>query len=230
MAGLTLAGLAPVVGWGPSYAALTGLAARHLIDVGRWGAVAMTGEARTLAQTDPTLWYLTRTLGVAAYVALSLTVFLGMLRSIARTSGERLTWVVDELHAVVATLAGLLIVGHLLTIKFDDFVPFSWANLLLPGDQPYRPLGVNLGILGLYALVGVLLSSWLRRRTSYRFWRGVHYVGFVAFALVTAHGILAGSDADEVWLHAIYIGAACGIGFLVFMRLISRGRAAGKPA
>jgi predicted ferric reductase len=181
------------------------------------------------AQVDTTLWYLTRTTAVAAYIALTLSVCLGMLRSIARTAKERLSWVVDELHAFVATLAGLLMMGHLVTLKLDDFIPFTFANLLLPGDQPYRPLAVNLGVFAFYAIALLLLSSWLRRRIPYRLWRALHYVSFVAFALVTAHGLLAGSDAGEAWLQAIYTGASCGVGFLVLMRLMSRPRAARQP-
>src|SRR5580765_6050143 len=96
--------------------------------------------------TSPTLWYLTRTTAVVAYVTLTLSVALGLLRTIARTSAEHLSWVIDELHAFVATLAGLFVVGHLLTIKFDTFVIFSLHDLLVPGQGPYRPLAVNVGI------------------------------------------------------------------------------------
>jgi predicted ferric reductase len=156
---------------------------------------------------------------MAAYCVLSLSVMLGLLRSIARISSERLTWVADELHAFLATLTGLLVVGHLATIKLDTFVPFSWTELLIPGNGPYRALAVNLGIFAFYLLALVLASSWLRRRIPYRLWRSVHYVSFVVFALVTAHGFLAGSDAGEPWQRAIYAGALGGVGFLTLMRL-----------
>jgi sulfoxide reductase heme-binding subunit YedZ len=183
-------------------------------------------EAMVGAASPTWWWYLTRTTAVAAYIALFLSVFFGMLRSIARVSRERLTWVVDEAHATIATLAGLLTLGHLVSLKVDDFIPFTFTNLLAPGDQPYRPLAVNLGVFALYTLALTLLSSWLRRYISYRLWRAVHYMSFVAFALVTAHGWLAGSDADEAWLRAIYVGASSGIGFLVLMRLFSGRRGA----
>ena len=91
------------------------------------------------------LWYLTRTTAVAAYVALTISVILGMLRAIARTSGERLSWVVDELHTFITSLAGGLIAGHLLSLKLDPFIPFALNNLFVPGDQPYRPAGVEPG-------------------------------------------------------------------------------------
>lgn len=222
MAGLTLAALAY------DLPRLTGLGAAGVgMSLG-----ARSARAATAAGIDPIWWwYFTRTTAVSAYIALALSVFLGMLRTIARTSGEHLTWVVDEMHATVATVAGLLIVGHLVSLKAHNFFTFTYANLLLPGDQPYRPLAVNLGVFALYTLALTLLSSWLRRRIPYRVWRVVHYVSFVAFVLVTAHGWLAGSDTDELWLKAIYMGASAGVGFLVVLRLFGgRRRAAASTA
>lgn len=170
----------------------------------------------------PTLWYLTRTTAVVAYVALTLSVILGLLRSIARTSAEHLSWVVDEVHAFVATLAGVFVVGHLLTIKLDSFIVFSLRDLLAPGQGPYRPIAVNIGIFALYFMALTLASSWLRRFIPYRFWRVIHYLSFLTFALVTLHGWLAGSDANEPWLRALYVGGAAAVTFLVVMRLFVR--------
>ena len=64
-----------------------------------------------------------------------------------------------------------------------------------------------------------LLTSWLRRRIAYRLWRGIHYVSFLTVVLVTAHGLLAGSDAQELWMRAIYAAAAGGLAFVILMRV-----------
>ncbi len=190
-------------------------------------AAGMTVSSGPVTEDPPVLWYLTRTTAVAAYVALTCAVVLGMLRAIARTAGERLSWVVDELHAVIASLAGGLIAGHLLSLALDPFIPFSLPHLFLPGDQPYRPLATNLGVVALYALAVVLVTSWLRALLPYRVWRGLHGVSFVAFALVTAHGLLAGSDASEPWQRALYGMALGAVGFLTLLRLLGRKN---KPA
>jgi predicted ferric reductase len=184
-------------------------------------------HAPTLATlaTSTTLWYLTRTTAVAAYVTLTASVMLGLLRTIARTSAEQVSWVVDELHAFVATLAGLCVAGHLLTIRLDTYVIYTWHTLLLPGNGPYRPDAVNIGIFAFYLLVLTLLSSWLRRYIPYRMWRALHYLAFVTFALVTLHGWLAGSDAGEPWMRALYVGGTAGVGYLTLMRLFARPKA-----
>jgi methionine sulfoxide reductase heme-binding subunit len=171
--------------------------------------------------TDPTLWYVTRATAVASYITLSLSVALGVIQSIARAARERLPWIVDELHQVSSTLTGVLIAGHLLALYFDPLIPFSLVNLLTPINEPYRPLGVTFGVFALYCMVALLFSSWLRRRVPYGVWRGIHYFSFVAFALVTAHGWFAGSDAQEPWMLGLYVGASGAIAFLIVMRFFT---------
>lgn len=184
-------------------------------------ARAATGVvATTAATTGPTLWYVTRATAVAAYITLSASVILGLLRSIAGAAREHLSWVVDELHAFIATLAGVLVCAHVVAIALDPFIPFTLHDLLIPGKGPYRALGVNLGILALYAMTVLLVSSWLRKRIPYRLWRPMHSLSFLAFALVTAHGILAGSDASEPWMRAIYTAAGCAVAVLLLFRLV----------
>jgi sulfoxide reductase heme-binding subunit YedZ len=180
--------------------------------------------AHAAAAASPLLWYLTRTTAVSAYVTLTIAVMLGMLRGVARTSGERLSWLVDELHQVLATVFAGLVVLHLITLFYDPFLPFSLPNLLLPLNEPYRPLPVDLGVLALYTMVVVLCSTWIRRHIPYRYWRGVHYASFATFVLVTLHGLLAGSDASETWMRALYAGAAAAVGFLGLMRFLTRTR------
>lgn len=171
---------------------------------------------------DPTLWYLTRAAAVSGYVLLMVAVDLGMLRSMARELSVRVSWVLDETHQFVSLLAGAFVAIHLLALAFDPAVPFSPLNLLLPLGQPYKPVPVDLGVLALYALAVVLVSSWLRRRMSQRTWRILHYAGFVVFFLVTLHGLLAGSDSAQPWMHALYVGGAASVLFLVVMRIFAQ--------
>jgi methionine sulfoxide reductase heme-binding subunit len=176
--------------------------------------------------SDPTLWYVTRAAGVAAYVLLAVVVDFGILLSLARQLETRVSWVFDELHQFLALLAAAMIALHLGVLLFDPFITFSLANLLLPFGAPYQPLGISLGVLGLYALLILLASSWLRRYIPRRAWRTIHYVSFAAFLLVTGHGLLAGSDAGLGWLRSVFFAATASTFFLSIMRLILVPRSA----
>jgi methionine sulfoxide reductase heme-binding subunit len=162
----------------------------------------------TAAAADPTMWYATRAAAVCAYIALTLTVLLGILRSLMRVTRFRKTWLIEEIHQYVADAAAVFIAVHLTTLLLDPLIPFSPLNLLLPIAEPYRPLAVALGVFALYTVALVIGSSWLRRHLPYSAWRILHYGSFVAFWLVTLHGILAGSDAGEAWMRTLYIVAA----------------------
>ncbi len=202
-------------GW--LFPAATALAAQRLM--------ALVVASRAAA--SPTLWYLTRALAVGAYIALTVSMLFGAVRSVARQSRERMHWTVDELHQFLAALAGVLVLGHLATLLLDPFLPFTVRNLLLPLGEPYRPFAVILGVYALYTMVALLLTSWFRSYMPYRFWRILHYLSFVTFILVTAHGLLAGSDAGEPWMRAIYAGSAAAFAFVSLIRLVGGAR---KPS
>lgn len=185
------------------------------------GQATATLAAVASGQASPALWYVTRAAAVSAYALLVVAVALGLIRSLAHELSVRVGWALDELHQFVSLLAAAFVVLHLATLALDPYISFGVANLLLPLGQPYRPLATDLGVLGCYALVVVLASSWLRRRLSYRLWRGLHYASFAAFALVTLHGLLAGADAGQPWMRGVYVGAASAVFFLALVRLLA---------
>jgi sulfoxide reductase heme-binding subunit YedZ len=194
-------------------------------------SVALYGllVARRESAVNPTLWYVTRAAGVSAYVLLATVVDLGILLSLGRQLETHVSWVLDELHQFLSFLAAALVALHLGALLVDPFITFSLANLLLPLDEPYQPLGITFGVIGLYALLVLLASSWLRRFLPRRFWRGLHYLSFVAFVLVTVHGVLAGSDADLGWMRSVYFAASASTLFLTVMRLVLIPRRASAP-
>jgi sulfoxide reductase heme-binding subunit YedZ len=138
-----------------------------------------------------------------------------------------LFWLSDEAHQFLALLTTGFVVIHLVALLFDPLIPFSLGNLLVPLNEPYRPLAAGLGVLSLYALGIVLLSSWGRKRISHGVWRALHFMSFLAFLLVTLHGILAGTDVSQPWMQILYLGAGALFTFLIVVRFlvvaVSRG-------
>lgn len=176
----------------------------------------MTLSLATVAATaNPTLWYVTRASAVSAYVVLAASVILGLMR----TTRRQVPWWLDEAHRYLALLVSGFVVLHLLSLIFDPLIPFAPLNLLLPIAEPYRPFATALGVLGLYCLVAVTVSSWLRRYIAHARWRTLHYASFGGFILVTAHGLLAGSDSGEAWMRLVYLGASIVVALLAVRRL-----------
>jgi sulfoxide reductase heme-binding subunit YedZ len=75
----------------------------------------------------------------------------------------------------------------------------------VPFVGPYRPVATGLGTLAFWILVVVTPSFALKKRLfSYRAWRTLHYLSYAAFILVTAHGLLTGTDATKLGFQVLF--------------------------
>lgn len=188
-------------------------------------SLAVTHSTSSSGAWTTILWSVTRAAAVTAYVLLALTTMLGLLRSLGRVLTIRTPWVtlgIEDIHQFAALLTAGFVALHLGSLVLDTYLNFSLINLLVPLGQPYRPFATDLGVIALYALGLVLFTSWLRQRLSYRAWRMLHYGSFVAFACVTAHGLLAGTDASQPWMGAIYSVAVAGVLLLLACHVVWR--------
>ncbi len=186
--------------------------------------VAAASSALQSLAGDPTLWYVTRAAAISAYLLFSLTAALGLLRAtlrVSRSGGPGTVWFLDEAHQFAALLAVGFLVLHLCTLVLDPVVPFSLSNLLLPVNEPYQPFATTLGVLALYTVAIVALSSWFRRSISYGMWRALHGASFVVFTLITLHGLLDGTDSGQGWMRLVYLGVTGVILLLVVARMLA---------
>lgn len=173
-------------------------------------------------------WVLARAAGVAAWVALGLDVGFGLLLS----TGLGDAWVgkargVDA-HRFLASATLWLLGLHGLLLVLDPTVRFDALAVLVPGASPWRPVAVTLGVVAGWSLVGAHAGFALRTRLGPRAWRWLHAASFPAFALATAHLLLAGTDAGSGWLLSTVgvVSSVIGAGVAVRLgRLRARGRA-----
>jgi sulfoxide reductase heme-binding subunit YedZ len=173
---------------------------------------------------DPTLWYVTRAAAISAYLMFALTVVLGLLRTtlrVLRSGGPGTIWLLDEAHQFSALLAVSFLLLHLATLVLDPVVPFSLSNIIIPVNEPYQAFATTLGVLALYTIALVALSSWFRSSISYNVWRGLHGFSFVAFTLVTLHGLLDGTDSGQGWMRLVYLGVTVVVLLFVVARLLA---------
>ncbi|HVX69841.1 MAG TPA: hypothetical protein VHA79_09145 [Mycobacteriales bacterium] len=154
-------------------------------------------------------WILGRGLGIAGYLSLfGLTAFGLWLRHpwrirVSKPAPET----VLRVHAVLAPLTLVLIVGHVIALVLDRYAGVGWLGAVAPGGSSYRPLAVALGTLSLYfgAIVGATAA--LAGRWGRLPWLPVHRLASLAFVAVWLHGILAGSDTKVMLPIYIVTGA-----------------------
>ena len=155
-------------------------------------------------------WYVTRAAGLVAWGLVVASCAWGLLHAL-RTFGRRPSpsWMLST-HRYLSTLAFVFVAVHVLAILADDFVHFSIADVLVPLASSWHPLAVAWGIVSLYLLVAVELTSLVRARLTPKVWRGVHMLSYVLLATVTVHLLSAGTDARDLLpvTSAVLIGVA----------------------
>ncbi len=142
-------------------------------------------------------WFLARATGIVAWAALALAVVFGLVLATRLVAGRHVRrWVVD-MHRFLGGLGVAFTVVHLGALVADSYVHFDLADLLVPMASEWRPVPVALGVVALWLLVAVELSSLAVRHLSRRVWRTIHLGSYGSFCFATAHGLTAGTDVDN---------------------------------
>lgn len=158
--------------------------------------------------TTPALWYAARAGGLVAWALAAASVVWGLaLSTHVLGTKARPGWLYD-LHRFLGGLALVFTGVHVLAVLFDRYVPFGLTNVLIPFTGTWHPAAVAWGIVGMYLLLAVELTSLLRSRISKSLWRRTHYASFALFAATTVHAVTAGTDGTAVVFLAT-VGVAC---------------------
>jgi sulfoxide reductase heme-binding subunit YedZ len=142
-------------------------------------------------------WYVTRASGLIAWLALTGSVIWGVLLSTkAFPSHRRPAWLLD-LHRWLGGLTVAFVAIHLVALLADSYVEFEPLDLVVPFASDWKPGAIAFGVIALWFLVAVELTSLAMRRLSKRVWHGVHLTGYAVFWLVSIHAALAGTDPSH---------------------------------
>ena len=176
-----------------------------------------------------TNWNLLRAAGIGAYLMLYLSVAWGLVATTSIVT-KRVSKVSSNLfHQFVATTGVVLLGVHLALLLIDGFMPFAPLDLILPLRSAYRPIPIALGIAAMFAMVAIVVSSWLRKPIGVRLWRAIHLAAVPAFALALGHGVFAGTDTNRPWMAAMYAITGLSVVFLTIVRGLTYGYRPPRP-
>jgi len=175
---------------------------------------------------DPTFWLLARASGLTAYVLLTGSVVAGLTVK-AKPLGRRIkAAAATDTHRFLALLGLGAVVVHGLVLTLDQTIKMPLAGLLVPGQSPYRPLAVGVGVIAAELMILIYASFSLRRHIGVRNWRRLHYLTFGVFAAATVHGLAAGTDR---WAFGLYAGSVATVTALTTWRVITKGGTTDVP-
>ena len=168
-----------------------------------------------------TWWYVARASGIVAWLLLLASTACGLLLATRRIGALSAGWVLG-LHRYLGALAIAFTGVHVLAILSDDFVSFGWTDVLLPMTANWHPLAVALGVIAMYLLVAVEVSSIFRPHLSPRTWRGIHLLSYALFGLASIHALTAGTEARDLLSDsAVVVIGACAV-FVAALLLVWR--------
>lgn len=161
-------------------------------------------------------WAVARSAGFVAFLSATGAVLLGVRRP-ARLPVGGLPARLYALHRAFGVTAILALALHLIALRLDTFISFSWAQLLVaPWTSSYRPVAVTIGALAMISLILTAASGGLRKLLPG--WRFVHAASYLTFGLSIVHGLLAGSDAGSPEAIFLYLAALLAVGVTLLRR------------
>ena len=174
-------------------------------------------------------WYIIR---AAGFISAGLLVLL-MLSGIGQVTGIIYRWIepikVWAIHKAIALALVVAIIIHVSFLLIDHFVPFNIVQILVPFASHYNngtkllgiPLGgiaVTLGILAMYCVFILVLTSLGWIDTHKKTWRKLHYLSYVVAGFVLVHALYVGTDLK----YGLFRESWIALGGLVFIAVIAR--------
>jgi DMSO/TMAO reductase YedYZ heme-binding membrane subunit len=139
-------------------------------------------------------WIVTRASGLIAWALLTLSLIWGMLLATrVLKPRDKPAWLLD-LHRWLGALTAGFVALHIAALLADTYVTFSWSDMLIPFASSYKTVGVGLGVIAVYLLVAVQVSSMLMRRIPTRWWRRIHLSSYLLVLITSWHAVLSGTD------------------------------------
>jgi len=180
-----------------------------------------------------TNWDILRAAGIGAYLMLFASVAWALVGTTSVVGKRVAKATAVTIHQFTSTVGLVLLVIHLVGVLVDRFVKFDLLDLFIPLRAPERTGAVAFGILAMFLMVLVLVSSWTRKHYSTTLWRRLHLLAVPAFTLALVHGLFSGTDAIQSWMWWTYASTGSIVLFLLIVRALTAGvppRRARAPA
>lgn len=151
-----------------------------------------------LAASEKLSWFISRSSGWVAAALLALSVIWGVLGSSRLIERRGVPRWLHDLHRYLALLTVIFIAVHMLALVGDNYMHIGWRELFVPYALRWKPGAVAWGVVALYCIAVVQVSSWLRPWLPRALWRRVHYLSYPALWMAVVHGLKAGTDASNI--------------------------------
>lgn len=167
-------------------------------------------------------WFLTRSSGIVAWVMLTLSVIWGIILSTKAFPEQRRPIWLLSVHRWLGGLTMSFLAVHLVALVADSYVQFGLADLTIPYATDWKPGAIALGVLGMWLLVAVELTSLAMRKLPRKVWRVVHLSSYIAFWFTAMHAAFVGSDATKPMYQWTAVASIAAVAWALIYRILTR--------
>lgn len=166
----------------------------------------ITVRESTQTATEKWSWYLTRAGGLVSFLLLYLAIFFGI--AIRFPYLKKIFQPVDSynFHVWISAQALIFVLFHGLVLLTDKYLNFSLKDVFVPFASAYQPGLVTMGVLGMYLMLALILTSYFRKYISYGIWRAVHFLNIVLYGFAFFHAYYLGTDLKSGLVREIFLG------------------------
>jgi glycine betaine catabolism B len=153
-----------------------------------------------LAPYDLTVLDLISYLGLATCATMTAGLMLGML--LGSKYDPVVSWPHRQLplfkiHNILGYLTLALALAHPAMLLLADGQGFGLLQILLPVVAPKQPFENALGALALYGTIVIVITSYFRKRMTFRRWKAIHYSNYLTVLTFIFHSLLTNPNLDD---------------------------------
>lgn len=166
-------------------------------------------------------WQLSRSTGIVAWLFATAAVIFGVLISGRGLGADmKANWLTD-LHRWLGALTLWFLMLHLVALWADSYVEFTPTELVVPFASDWKRLAVAWGVIAMWLLVAVELSSLVKSKISRSAWKSIHLMSYVSFFAATFHGLTAGTESKQAWFVIATLAGVVAVSITTVVRVLA---------
>lgn len=166
------------------------------------------------------IWNVTRAAGITAYLLLFLSMISGILYKLPANSVSLNKYLL-QIHESTGWLGLLFGMVHGLVLLFEkNYTNYTIIHILIPFTTQHQAISLSFGILAFYGMLTLILSTDFLKKLGKKTWKSIHFLSFPTFFLALTHGILIGSDTENIFMLLLYSITGILILLLTLIRIV----------
>ncbi|MEY4174806.1 MAG: Vanillate O-demethylase oxidoreductase, partial [Actinomycetota bacterium] len=141
--------------------------------------------------------FLSRAGGIVAWLLIAFSMLWGVVLSSRLLRRANLPIWLLGLHRTLAVAGTALVFVHVAGALGNHRVGIGVADVLVPGRSTWRSGAITWGVVAMYLLVAIAITSVLMRRLPRRWWHLSHLLAYPLFIASTLHAYQAGTDRSN---------------------------------